>query len=530
MANKRNIVLILVDQMRPDFIGPYGADFVKTPNLDELARCGVTYDNAIASATVCAPSRASVLTGEFVSGHGAWTNDIPFKEGTKFFPERLAKEGYMTAAVGVSDHVRPKTPCGYKYQNIFTTGSDGEYMKFLRSKYPEAQRYDEDDGDFHFKYPEEYFYDRWCCDQATDFIESYTKNGTAPDGTKPESPDSPFFLYCGFLSPHTPLTPPKGLADRVDMDKVPTIVNSTRQDVAPVEKYRRAYLNSHEDLVNPEGAVPRRMRERQAYLELIAEVDDLVGRIVKSLKDNGVYENTTIIFTSDHGSVDNDYNMVTKGPWPYRAQLFIPMIVSNNPALESNTHCDCLCGNIDVGATALGIANDTKRFGVSRSLIGMSNGSDPEREVHMSEFSDACKTLVTKQYTFTYYPFNQQTCLYDRVNDPLEMTDLSSRPEYTELKQKMLMHVIDFMCIAKGVRLEAHDVVPEIKAGLEKKDPKFLDDFDIAFPLARWSEVKRIKDAGLDENYNEFCRGRKLFADYGVYFHTEKPEDFEELE
>ena len=111
MSNKRNIVLILVDQMRPDFIGPYGADFVKTPNLDELARCGVTYDNAIASATVCAPSRASVLTGEFVSGHGAWTNDIPFKECTKFFTDRLCEHGYMTASVGVSDDVRPETPC-----------------------------------------------------------------------------------------------------------------------------------------------------------------------------------------------------------------------------------------------------------------------------------------------------------------------------------------------------------------------------------------------------------------------------------
>lgn len=518
MSKKRNMVLILVDQMRPDFISPYGADFVKTPNLEELARNGITFDNAITSSTVCAPARASVLTGEFVSGHDAWTNDIPFREGTKFFTERLQEQGYMTAAVGVSDHVKPDTPCGYRYQNIHTTKPDGDYMKYLRSKYPEAMHYAESDGDFHFKYPEEYFYDRWCCDRATDFIESYARNGSAPDGTKPESPDSPFFLYCGFLSPHHPLTPPKGLADRVDSDKIPTIINSTRQDIAPVEKYRRAYLNSHEDLVNPEGAVPRRMRERQAYLELIAEIDDLVGRIVKSLKDNGVYENTTIIFSSDHGSVDNDYNMVTKGPWPYRAQLFIPLIVSNNPELESNTRSDCLCGSIDIGATVLGIANDTKRFGVSRSLIGMANGSEPEREVHMSEFCDACKTLVTKQYTFTYYPFNQEICLYDRINDPLEMTNLAARPEYAELKQKMLMDVIDFMCIAKGVRLEAHDVVPEIKAGIEEKDPKFLDDFDISFPLASMEQVKRIKDAGLDENYNEFCKGREIKAHYGVYF------------
>ena len=525
MQNKRNIVVILVDQLRSDFIGPYGADFIKTPNLDELARNGVTFDNAIASATVCAPSRASVLTGEFVSGHDAWTNDVPFGRNAEFFPERLNRAGYMTAAVGVSDHIRENTPCGCKYQNIFSTDQNGEYMKWLRKAYPDATRYSENDGTLHFKYPEEYFYDRWCCDRATEFIDSYAKNGAAPDGTKPDDPKSPFFLYCGFLSPHTPLTPPRGLEDAVDKEKIPTLINSHREDIAPVEKYRRAYLNSHEDLINPEGAVERRMKERLAYCELIAEVDTLVGRIVKSLKDNGVYENTTIIFSSDHGSVDNDYNVVTKGPWPYRAQLFIPLIVSNNPALEAGTHSDCLCGNIDIGATVLSCAEDEHRFGISRSLIGMSNGSEPEREVHMSEFCDACKTLVTKQYTFTYYPFTGKTCIYDRINDPLEMTDISDRPELAEFKQNMLMHIIDFMCIAKGVRLEAHDVVPEIKAGLEKKDPKFLEKFDISFPLASWEEVRRIKEAGLDENYNEFCRNREIKSHYGVYFFNEKPED-----
>lgn len=524
MAKKRNIVLILVDQLRADFIGPYGADFIKTPNLNELAFNGVTYDNAITASTVCAPARASLLTGQFVSGHDAWTNDVPFGKSVRFFPERLAHMGYMTAAVGFSDHVKEQTPCGYRYQNIIDIRSDGNYMQALRKAFPNAEHYAESDGDFHFKYPEEYFYDRWCCDRATDFIETYTQHGTAPDGTKPDSSDSPFFLYCGFLSPHTPLTPPKGLDAAVDRDRIPTIINTHREDIAPVEKYRRAYLNSHEDLVNPEGAVERRMRERAAYCELIAEVDVLVGRIVQSLKENGVYENTTIIFTSDHGSVDNDYNVVTKGPWPYRAQLFIPLIVSNNPALQSNTHSDCLCGNIDVGATALDIADDHARFGVSRSLIGMANGTVAEREVHMSEFCDACKTLVTKQYTFTYYPFTQQTCLYDRINDPLETTDLSNNADYSALRQSFLMHIIDFMCIAKGVRLEAHDVVPEIKAGLEKKDPKFLDDFEISFPLASWIEVNRIKEAGLDENYNEFCRDRNIKSHYGMYFFKEKPQ------
>ena len=84
---------------------------------------------------------------------------------------------------------------------------------------------------------------------------------------------------------------------------------------------------------------------------------------------------------------------------------------------------------------------------------------------------------------------------------------------------------IDFMCISKGVRLEAHDVVPEIREGIEKKDPKFLDDFQISFPIANWEQVKRIEQAGLDANYNEFCRDREIKSHYGVYFFNDKPKD-----
>ena len=523
---KRNIVLILVDQMRPDFIGPYGADFIKTPNLDALAENGVTFDNAITASTVCAPARASVMTGKHVSGHDAWTNDIPCKPGTEYIAERMNKAGYMTAAVGEFDHAPRGNKIGFKYLQLFDGKPDSDYMKFFTAKHPEETRYSVSDGTYHFKYGEEDFYDRWTTDRATEFIDSYVATGKAPDGAEPECGDgkAPFFLYCGLFAPHAPLIPPHGVEDMVDPDKIPTIFNSTREDIASVEKYRRAFLTPHEALVNPESAVPARMEQRRAYCELIAEIDCLVGRIVQSLKDNGIYEDTTIIFSSDHGSVDNDYNVISKGPWPYYAQLFIPMIVSNHPALDAGTHSDCLCGNLDIGATALDIAGDDREFGVSRSMIGMANGSVPERESNMSEFSDAVKTIVDKQYTFTYYPFEGYTTLYDRKNDPTEMNNLGGKPEYRSLERKFMMDIIDYQCLAKGVRLEAHDVTPEIKAGIEKKNPKFLDSFDIAYPLNSWTQVERVEQAGLDANYNEFIRGREIKAHYGAYVLQDKPE------
>ena len=514
--SRRNVVMILCDQLRPDFLHAYGADFIPTPNLDALAENGVVFDNAITASTVCGPARAAIMTGRFVSDHDGWTNDIPCREGIDYYPERLTDAGYMTAGVGIYDH----PPYGLQYHCMVDhlERPENPYAKYLNEKHPGAT-FGTSGENYQFKYPEEDFYDRWITDRATDFIDSYAQTGKAPDGTAPKEENAPFFLYCGYVCPHMPHFPPKEVCGTVNPADLPDIKIFEREDyVAEVEQYRRAFLNPHETWADARTAVPERMKERLAYCEMIVEIDALVGRIVKSLKDNGVYENTTIIFSSDHGSVEHDYNVISKGPWPYYSQLFVPLIVSNNPRLPAGTHCDALCGNMDIGATILDVAGDTKPFGVARSLLGLADKTIPEREVHMSEFCDSCKTLVDKRFTFTYYPFEMGTCLFDRVNDPDETVNLSGNPEFADVERKFLMHAIDFMVLAKGVRIEAHDMVPKVKAGLEKKDPKYLDHFDIAYPLDSMTEYNRIKDAGLDENYNEFCKDREMKACYGAYW------------
>ena len=518
---RRNVVMIMCDQLRPDFLGAYGADFIPTPNIDALAAEGVVFDNAITASTVCAPARMSFLTGQFVSGHDAWTNEIPARPGTEYLPERLTEAGYMTAAVGCYDHSPYDAPLGYQYRKLyFGDGDLCSYRPEFDAKHPDATTVYAADETGHYLYPEEDFYDRWSADCAVDFIGSYAKTGKAPDGTAPKEENAPFFLYCGFLSPHGPLLPPREVEGTVDPDRLPPVLLLDRpdEDIPSVERYRRAFLNTHEALVNPSSELEKWTKDRLLYAEMIVEIDALVGRIVQSLKDNGIYENTTIIFTSDHGSVDNDYAVISKGPWPYKAQLFIPMIISNEPRLKAGTRCDALCGNLDIGGTVLDLAGDHKAFGVSRSMIGLAEGSVPEREVNMSEFCDSCKTLVDKQYTFTYYPFTGRTCLFDRINDPEERVNLGGREEYKDIERKFLMHVIDFMILAKGVRLEAHDAVPDVVSGIEKKHPKYLDTFDIAFPLASKEEVRRLELAGLNTTYNEFCKTRKIKVHYGAYF------------
>ena len=524
-TKRRNVLVIMCDQLRPDFLGAYGADFIPTPNIDALAAEGVVYDNAITASTVCAPARMSFFTGRNVSGHDAWTNDIAPKAGCEVLPERLNAAGYFPVAVGCYDHYPHEKDYGYKYRKIFASAEVNDYKKWLFERHPEETSYYPHEGEY-FKYSEEEFYDRWAADSACEFIESYSKTGKEPNGVAPENENAPFFMYCGFLSPHMPLIPPREVAGTVDEDNIPMPLIQERpdEDIPNVELYRRAFLNPTEVILDQHALDAERKRERVLYSELIVEVDALVGRIVKSLKENGLYENTTIIFTSDHGSCENDYNVMTKGPWPYKPQLFIPMIISNHPTLEKGTRCDALCGGLDIGGTALDIAGDTKEFGVSRSMVGLAEGTVEEREVNLSEFCDSCKTLVDKQYTFTYYPFTEKTCLFDRVNDPEEKVNLAGRPEYMALETRFMKHIVDFMILAKGVRIEVHDLTRDIHDGIAKKNPKFLDSFDIAYPIASWRDIERLEKLGLDATYNEFCKEREIKAHYGVYFHSERPE------
>ena len=98
------------------------------------------------------------------------------------------------------------------------------------------------------------------------------------------------------------------------------------------------------------------------------------------------------------------------------------------------------------------------------------------------------------------------------------MINLVGKPQYAETESKFLKHIIDFLTISKGVRIEAHDLVPSVQEGIKKKDPKFLDNFDICYPLSSMTAVNRLKELGLPWDYNEFCKEREIKAHYGVYF------------
>jgi arylsulfatase A-like enzyme len=503
---QRNVLVILCDQLRPDFLPIYGCGAVPTPNLDRLAETGVVFDNAITQSTVCAPSRATMMTGRYVSDHGVWTNDVPFRDGLEYLPERMNQEGYVTGAFGKLHHYPPDDLKGFREAALLEEGRLGErepYLRWLQNRRPEVTSIWNHDG-YEFRFDEEEYHEHWIATRAIEFIERRRDDG-------------PLLTWVSFQGPHTPYDPPSEVKGTVDTSALPTPLERPDDDLAPVARYRKARgteFGTHEEV----------MRMRTAYAETIVEIDRQIGRIVDALESAGIKEETTVLFASDHGDLLGDFGLGEKGPFPYRGQLDVPLLVANHPEIEGGSRSERLVGTIDIPGTCLDVAGAADCIGVSRSLIDQVNAPAGEtRDVVFSEFCDSIKTAYDGRYLFSYYPLTDRSELYDRASDPDELHNLAGTAEVAAVERTLLMDLIDFGIGAKGFNTEAHDLVPEQQEGLRKKYPNFEREFTVAYPLDP-TEVESLRAAGLSTTYNEFCRNLPVTTAYAEPYWTDEGE------
>lgn len=496
---KRNVMVILCDQLRKDFLPIYGGDAIDTPNIDELSQNGVTFNNCITQSTVCAPARATMMTGRYVTDHGVWTNDVGFRDGMKYLAEEMNDLGYETGAFGKLHHTPGLDSKGFKHIALMEENRLKEkdhYLQFLKKKHPEVTGEFNVEDSRQFKFDEEDYYECFIADEAIKFIDQHK--------------DQPTFSWVSFQGPHTPYDPPKYLRGKVRRDKLPTPIIRPNRDLSQNAQYRSATRNISED-------IEEIMDIREAYAEMIMEIDKQIGKIVTYLKENNLYHNTTIMFSADHGDMLGDMQLGEKGPFLYESQLGIPMVISNHPGVDKNVKSDLLCGNIDITNTVLEIGEHKTGIGYSKSLIGLLDGR-LERKVNFSEFCDGIKTVDNGRYRLSYCPFDGYTELYDRSVDPKELKNLSGHQEHIVMENQLLKEIIDFDIIARGVRIETQDLVPMKQRELEHKFPNYLDEFDIVFPVSNMNKYNRIKEAGLDPDYNDFCKERTILASYGTYW------------
>lgn len=491
MASIRNVLFIMSDQLRADYLSCYGARAPQTPNIDALAARGVRFSNAFCAAPVCGPSRMSFYTGRYSLSHGATWNFVPLPVGERTLGDFLRPAGIRTAVVGKT-HVEADREgiarLGLSMQEgrglLLAQGGfepyardDGihpegrkwgheTYNAFLRERgYDAANPWHEyanaaldEQGRIASgwllrnahrpaRIPDELSESAWTVDRSIDFIR--------------EQGDQPWCLHASFIKPHWPYivsAPYHALYGREDC---PPPVRSERErgDVNPLfkgfQEHPECVAFSRDDV---------RLNVIPAYMGLVAQVDAHLGRLMAFLEASGRIDDTLIIFTSDHGDYLGDHWQGEK-EFMYDQGVRIPLIVVDpSPEAMRGAVCEALVEAVDIVPTlldALGLPA-MPHVVEGRSLAPLLRGAVPwSREAVFSELDyaiypaarklglkprDARMVMVrTGRWKLVHFGKDLPPQLFDLNADPMEFDDRGTDPALAAVREDLYLRLFEWM-------------------------------------------------------------------------------------
>lgn len=441
---KPNILLITTDQQRFDALGAAGNSIIQTPNMDRLASEGILFENAISPSPLCVPARASLISG-YACGHiGGLGNDgVSYLEENDTMATSLSRAGYHTQAIGKM-HFMPCPPYKVRY------GMDhmilSEEMRGVRWAHsPDEILFDDYDkyliknNAWGWEKPPEIGYNeikplinllppelhitRWCGETTSNWLKYDRPKG------------KPFFLWSSFVKPHVPYDCPSHLADLYDPDNMPEPWNgdATGEGQYPGFKAKRRYLEF--DLYSKEAV----RRSRAYYYANITFVDTEIGRILDTLEDEGLIENTLIVFTSDHGDLLGDHGQWYKSVG-YEGSLRIPLILRWPENIKPGTRNSDIVNLTDIYPTVMKAAGlnpgegrpgeDLKEFAqgnIHRDFSVSELGHPPNAHIHLRH----------KKWKYLWYQNGGFEELYNLENDPRELNNLSGKSEYKKILEDL---------------------------------------------------------------------------------------------
>ncbi len=487
--SRPNILFITADQQRADCFGFRGRK-VKTPHLDQLAALGTHFTSCITPNVVCQPSRGSILTGLLPRTHGAHDNgiDLPTDLGEKGFAGSLAAAGYHTAFFGKAhfstfntfgstgrpeciqssaeynndwygpymgfQHVEMmlighnwflpnKPPLGLHYERWFYADGRGDEKNRL---------YAENAGDthgaaqtYHSRLPVAWHNTTWTADRTIAYL-------------KQAKPDQPFCAWVSFPDPHHPFDCPEPWSWLHHPEDVDLPEHRTR------DFERRPWWHEKVLTAEPPGdptlAINRKTYSRilpqtdEQLREIIANtygqlalIDHNVGRILIALQEEGLADNTLVIYSSDHGDWLGDHGLILKGPMHYDGLLNVPMIIAG-PGVPAGQVNDEPISTLDLGAIFYdytGVAPLQKQHG--QSLRPLIENPRATRDFAYNEWELlpartgvplSLRTVRTKAYKLTIDEQSGVGEMYDRANDPNEMTNIFDNPDAAVARKELL--------------------------------------------------------------------------------------------
>ena len=336
MAEARpNILFICTDQQRYDALGCYGNAHIQTPTIDGLADEGVLFEQCYVQSPVCAPSRASLMTGRYPHNHGLWANGVALPEHQPLVTRALADGGYdcgligkMHLAAAFDGRTEHRFDDGFRFYQWAHDPShrspENAYRRWLGERFPElyaraiggGPRQRHQVGAFD-DMPTEAHLSHWTAEQAIAFL------ATERD------PDKPFFLQVNFYDPHHPFVAPREYLDRYDPATLPDPIGTPGElDTKPAiqrEASAASYAGHARGFAEHSSDEIREII--RAYYAMVSLIDDETKRILGQLDALGLRDDTVVIFTSDHGEMLGDHALLLKGPMLYEGAVRVPLIV-----------------------------------------------------------------------------------------------------------------------------------------------------------------------------------------------------------
>ncbi|MGB1255778.1 MAG: sulfatase-like hydrolase/transferase [Thiolinea sp.] len=506
----KNILFIMFDQLRFDYLSCYGHPHLHTPHMDKLATRGVRFTNAYVQSPVCGSSRMSYYTGRYVDSHGASWNGIPLRVGEMTLGDHLRQLGMDAWLIGKT-HMRPDkegmarlgldpdsmigarvAECGFdtfeRDDGLWPEGPDGSYDPGEPPRYNrhlQEKGYDSDnpwldyanagvtdEGEIasgwlmqHASKPanirEEDSETPYMTSRCIEFIDQYGQDDSKP-----------WLCHLSYIKPHWPYIVPAPYHNMYSKEHIqpPSRAESERDDPHPVyEQFMNNAIGQafrRDDVL--ESVIP-------AYMGLIKQGDDQLGRLFKHLEEAGRMDDTVIVITSDHGDYMGDHWLGEKDLF-HEPSVKVPLIIYDPSAEADATRgmvCDELVESIDLAATFVEMAggtleNERDHVLEGRSLMPLLRGEDVEwRDYVISEYDYSVTPAAVKlevaprdarlfmvaDHRWTYVNAalgGFRPMLFDRENDPQELNDLGAS---TAVEHVEIMALMEERLTAWGRRL-----------------------------------------------------------------------------
>ncbi|WP_339702773.1 sulfatase [Algoriphagus aquimarinus] len=480
-GKRPNIIFIMSDDHAYQAISAYDNKLIETPNIDRIAKMGMLFTNASVTNSICAPSRATILTGKHSHLNGKIDNHFPFDTTNVTFPQILQKAGYQTAMFGKLhfgnspkgfDQFKILPGQGSYYNPDFITKNEGnikvegyvtDIITDMTLDWLEEER--NPDQPFMLMYLHKAPHRSWL--MAERHMEEFT-NRTFPE------PSTLFDDYSGRTSPagEAEMNILKHMGWSGDNKVFPEVMDELRIDEIGVDKRRfenetsrftasqkenfmRTYTKVNENfkLAYPSMTEKDKMkwkyqRYMQDYLGTIQAVDENVGRLIDYLEANNMMENTIIVYTSDQGFYLGEHGWFDKR-FVYDESFKTPLLVAWPGKTPPGVHSDELVQNLDFAQTfldAAGVSAPSDMQG--ESLVPLLTGQ-PEKwtrdavyyhyyEYPAEHMVNRHYAIVTKEYKLIHYYFvEDQWELIDRKKDPQELTNVYNDLAYAEIKQDL---------------------------------------------------------------------------------------------